>query len=99
MREIYRIVMPGGFVVLTIDLFLNVAPFTNRERNSYGSNIDVKWLTQLAPFELIAGEKRELYGFPEFSASAILARLEEFLVGKYPAMAQMLCLRKPLAAK
>jgi SAM-dependent methyltransferase len=97
MSEIYRILTPGGFAVLTIDLFLNTVPFTPRFSNDYGTNIDVKWLTEQAPFEIAMGDPMEIYGFPQFSAPNILAHLEDYLVGSYPAMAQLISLRKPIA--
>ena len=92
----FRILKPGGFLILTVDLFLNLAPFTSRESNSYGSNVDVAWLTGLAPFVLDKGNKEELYGFPEFDPDRIQSNLETYYVGAYPTLAQCLVLRKPV---
>lgn len=94
-REAFRLLRPGGRLVMTVDLFLNVRPFTAEESNRYGSNVDLRWLLEQAPFRLEQGEPAELYGFPEFSSERMLARLDELLVGRYPAAAQCLVLRKP----
>jgi SAM-dependent methyltransferase len=94
-REAFRVLRPGGRLVMTVDLFLNIRPFTTEPRNRYGSNVDLRWLLGQAPFVLEQGAPGELYGFDEFSAERVLARLDELLVGEYPAAAQCLVLRKP----
>lgn len=94
-RHVFRALKPGGLFILTVDLFLNVAPFTTRVENAFGTNRDVHALSRLAPFELIEGNPEELYGFPEFDHERILSRLENYLIGDYPALAQCLVLRKP----
>lgn len=94
---VFRALKPGGHFVLTVDLFLDVAPFAAAPRNRYGVNVDVAWMLGLQPFILVAGERRELYGFPEFDVRAIRARLDDLLVGEYPALAQCVVLRKPTA--
>jgi len=94
-REVYRALKPGGLFILTVDLFLNVAPFTSRQENAFGANWDVYALSRIAPFELVEGKPEELFGFPEFNAERVLSQLESYLIGDYPALAQCLVLRKP----
>lgn len=95
MQQVYRVLKPGGFFVLTVDLFLNLAPFSLRESNRWGTNVSVKWLVEQAPFELVHGRPDCLLGYPEFEPAEILGRLEEFLLGDYPVVAQTVVLRKP----
>lgn len=95
MHSVFACLKPGGYFVLTIDLFLHIAPFTSRVINEYGRNIDVKRIVEMAPFILEKGDPSELHGFPEFSVDQIRNNLSSYLVGQYPAMAQCLVLRKP----
>jgi SAM-dependent methyltransferase len=94
--HIPRILRPSGVAILTVDLFLDTAPFTDRESNEFGRNIDVKaWLTS-AGLELVTGNPAELNGFPEFSTRAVLRELPKYHIGTwYPALAQCLVGRKP----
>ena len=94
-REIERILKPGGSCVLTIDLFLNLQPFSDRESNEYGINVPPRFLVDASSLELAAGKPSELLGYAEFDPRAILATLENYLIGTYPALAQCLVLRKP----
>ncbi|MFA5882534.1 MAG: class I SAM-dependent methyltransferase [Acidimicrobiia bacterium] len=96
-REMRRILKPGGTVVLTIDLFLNLVPFTRRVENRFGWNIDVKAFLDELGLEKTIGTERELNGFPEFDPEDILARLEQFCYGQYPALVQLVVLEKPAA--
>lgn len=94
--HIPRVLKPGGVAILTVDLFLDLAPFTDREANAYGRNIDLRaWLAS-AGLERAAGNPAELNGFPEFSAGAVLRDLAKYHVGRgYPALAQCVVGRKP----
>jgi hypothetical protein len=76
--------------VLTVDLFLNVAPFCAARSNAYGTNVDLYALLERAGLTLRDGVRAELNGFPEFDAPAVLERLAEYTIGGYPALAQCL---------
>jgi SAM-dependent methyltransferase len=98
MRHAFRTLKPGGLLILTIDLFLNLQPFTSRKSNQFGRNQNVRKLVELEEWDMVGGERRELFGFDEFDANRVQSRLEKYLIGRYyPAMAQCVVLRKPLA--
>lgn len=88
-----RILRESGIFVLTIDLFLNLAPFTDRERNEYGENVDVAGLLDELGAEVAGGRTEELYGFPDFDPIQVLSRLDQFQCGPYPALAQCVVAR------
>jgi len=97
-RHVFRSLKPGGLFVLTVDLFLNLQPFTARKSNEYGRNQNVRTLVESEKWELVSGKRDELYGFDEFDAGRVQSRLEKYLIGQYyPAMAQCIVLRKPTA--
>ena len=81
--------------MLTIDLFLDVHPFTDVRENQYGTNVNVRKAIEAAPFAVEIGTPSQLHGFPEFDRTRIQARLSEFLIGSYPTLTQCLVLRKP----
>ena len=90
-----RILKPGGLAVLTIDLFLDLEPFTDQTENRWGRNMNVKRWLDSTGLELVVGTPAELYGFPGFSANAVLRDLSNYHVGHgYPAMAQCVVARK-----
>ncbi|TQV77647.1 class I SAM-dependent methyltransferase [Exilibacterium tricleocarpae] len=96
MRETFRSLKPGGRFILTVDLFTDVAPFQTAQTNKYGANINIKELAAVENFELVFGEKTQLYGYTEFEPQRILTDRDRFLVGGgYPAMVQCLVLKKP----
>lgn len=96
MAQVYRCLKPGGRFILTIDLFLNLHPFTSRTSNDYGINQNIRELIAVQPWELIVGNRAELFGFAEFDRDAILSRLETFMVSQtYPVLTQCLVLQKP----
>lgn len=92
MAEVRRILRPGGRLVLTVDLFLDLAPFTSRSVNRYGTNVDVAGIVAQSGLTMVAGQPDQLYGFPAFDADRIQSDLSQYLVGDYPALTQCLVL-------
>lgn len=91
LSECRRLLLPGGRVVLTIDLFLNLRPFTMRTANIWGGNVSAKWIGDQLNLELIEGRTQELYGYSDFSCDDILSHLEDYSVNSaYPQLAQMM---------
>jgi hypothetical protein len=91
-----EILSPGGLLILTVDLFLNLEPFCDRKANQWGGNASIAWIEELVGYEMVVGDRSELYGYPEFSAERILSGLEEFAVAtQYPQMAQLITFRAP----
>jgi len=95
MHSVFACLKPGGYFVLTIDLFLDIAPFTSRNMNEYGKNVDIKRIVEMAPFTMEKGDPNKLNGFPKFNPDAIQSNLYSYFVGDYPTMVQCLVLRKP----
>ena len=95
LQEVARILRPNGRCVLTVDLFLNLEPFSNRTENKFGTNVSPASLVAASGLELVGGDRTELYGYPEFDASAVMGNLEELFVGDYPVLAQCFVLAKP----
>ena len=80
---------------MTVDLFLDLAPFTTQASNVYGANIDVSHLLSRAGLDLVEGAPRELHGFPDFDADRILRHLPEKLIGRgWPTLTQLVVARK-----
>lgn len=97
LTAVKRLLAPGGLVVLTIDLFLNLLPFCSRATNVWGSNASVAWIDKLLGYKMVTGDRAELYGYPEFSTDRILSKLEEFAIGtSYPQLAQLVTFRRPV---
>ena len=94
-RTVHACLKPGGKFVVTLDLFLDTEPFSDKTENKYGKNVSAAWIASLAPFDLTEGNQSELYGFPEFEPKRILANLNEYMIGSYPALAQCMVLTKP----
>ena len=90
-----RLLKDNALLILTVDLFLNLAPFTGRTANEWGTNISIAELVRAAEMTLADGDPAELCGFPEFSAERVLANLDKYYIGQhYPTLIQMLVLRK-----
>jgi SAM-dependent methyltransferase len=95
-REVARILRPGGHAVLTIDLFLDVAPFAEATENRWGRNVDLAALIDASGLDLVSGVEPDLHGFPTFDPDDVVRRLPSLYVGAgYPVCAQALVLRKP----
>ncbi len=87
-----ELLRPGGRIVLTLDLFPDLFPFGLAEKNSYGTNVDVKEIVE--GFKIVVGKREELLGFPEFDAAEIMRKQADFLVGATPAWSQCMTLVK-----
>ncbi|MGW0520089.1 class I SAM-dependent methyltransferase [Crossiella sp. NPDC003009] len=87
---------PGGLLILTVDLFLDVRPFGVLTGNSWGGNLDLHELLTGLGADLVAGDKRELLGFPEFDFDRVVRLIPELLIGAYPVLSQALALRRPV---
>lgn len=91
-----ELLAPGGLLVLTVDLFLNVAPFCDRAENQYGTNASIARIEEIVACEMVAGDRRELCGYPEFSTDYVLGNLEDFAISTgYPQLAQLVTFRAP----
>ena len=96
MASIGEVLRPGGLVVITLDLFLDLWPFTDVATNRFGRNMSVLDLVASSGLELVWGRQSELFGYPGFSVGSVLARLHQYYVGRqHPCLAQLLVLRKP----
>jgi 2-polyprenyl-3-methyl-5-hydroxy-6-metoxy-1,4-benzoquinol methylase len=93
--EAKRILRPGGHLVLTVDLFLNLIPFTTRTENEWGGNLDIAALVAGSGLVMVSGIERELCGFMAFSPAGILSELECYEMSQaYPQLAQLIVLEK-----
>ena len=88
-----RALKPGGHLVLTIDLFLDLVPFTDRERNRWGTNMSVARLIEALDATLEVGDREVLYGFPEFDAGRVQRELSQYMIGAYPTLTQCVVAR------
>jgi 2-polyprenyl-3-methyl-5-hydroxy-6-metoxy-1,4-benzoquinol methylase len=94
MSEVHRALKPGGLFILTIDLFLNLHPFTTRQSNEYGKNLNLMQILDEKKWKIICGKKEEIFGFHEFKPETILCNLDRYLIGSYPVLIQSLVLQK-----
>lgn len=91
LAETRRILRPGGRLVLSVDLFLNVTPFATNASNVFGMNHPVWALLDEHGFGVTEGVPDEVLGSPTFEAGMILGQLDELLIAdSYPALAQLL---------
>ena len=93
-KHTYRSLKTGGLFIMTIDLFLNLSPFTQLDSNEFGKNRNVRWIIEQSSFEISLGNRNELFGFPEFNHEQIQSELEKYMIGYYPVLTQCLVLRK-----
>jgi SAM-dependent methyltransferase len=95
LRAATRLLAPGGLLLMTVDLFLDLSPFGLLPRNTYGTNVDLYRLVKGLDLRRVHGDPRELHGFPAFDRDRIVRRLSEFFVSpRYPVMSQALVLRR-----
>jgi len=80
MREVNRVLKPAGRFVATVDLFLDLEPFTDRTMNAWGRNISVRSLVDASGLSLEVGERSELFGYPEFDPTVIRQHSDKFLI-------------------
>ena len=92
-ESVRRALKPGGHVVLTIDLFLDLIPFTDRAENRWGTNMSVAALIEALDATIVVGDPTVLYGFPDFDARRIQADLSEYMIGAYPTLTQCVVAR------
>ena len=97
-RGCYAALKPGGKFVVTLDLHLEIVPFTKRENLPNLVNVPVSEFLEQAPFELRVGEPREIYGHAEFDEQIVLrgARDGWLLVTPTQVTSQCFVLAKPL---
>jgi SAM-dependent methyltransferase len=88
-----RILVPGGRLVLTLDLFLDLRPFSSRVSNRYGRNLLVSEVLSWLQGDMITGHGSLLYGHHEFDRDEVQSRLSEWMLGDYPVVAQALVAR------
>lgn len=86
-----RILKPEGRIVLTVDLFLDLEPFSDRTFNKWGGNVSAKWIADVLDMELTEGDPSELLGYEQFSSGRILERLDDYALNDgYPQLAQLM---------
>ncbi len=88
-----RTLRPDGIVVMTVDLFLNLAPFASIETGDYGRNINVRRFLELADLELVFGDPAELLGFDAFRPDAVVKNARSYLVSRAQSVAQCVVAR------
>jgi SAM-dependent methyltransferase len=91
LRHARRLLKSDGRIVLTVDLFLDLEPFCDRQLNKWGSNVAPKWISDVLNMEFAEGDPSELLGYEEFSAGRVLEGLKDYAVNDgYPQLAQLM---------
>lgn len=99
MDRVFDALKPGGLFILTVDLFLDIYPFTSKQENVHGKNMNIRSMIEGSRFSLVEGNRSQLYGYDEFATDSILGSLAELLYGNgYPALTQCFVLKKDIAA-
>lgn len=94
--EIGRVLKPGALAILTVDLFLDVEPFSRTAQNRFGINVDLWRFIGRTGLQLETGVPDYICGGPGFDPAAVLGRLADLFVGEsYPTLIQTIVLRKP----
>jgi len=95
MKRSAQLLKPHGRMICTVDLFLDLYPFSNRKKNKYGRNISIKKIIYDSGLELYRGKRQELYGFDEFNHKHILGKLYSYYIAEqYPVLSQAFVLKK-----
>jgi SAM-dependent methyltransferase len=91
LQEARRILRPGGRMVLTVDLFLDLHPFTGREMNKWGTNVAIAPLLRGHHMRILRENPAELLGTPGFDAHRVLRNLNHYAINEYyPQLSQLL---------
>jgi SAM-dependent methyltransferase len=91
LQEARRILRPGGRMVLTVDLFLDLLPFTGHEVNKWGTNVAIAPLLHGHHMQILMGDPAELLGTPAFDARRVLRNLNHYAINEYyPQLSQLL---------
>ena len=89
------ILKPGGALVLTVDLFLDLHPFTTQRSNRWGRNVSMSDVVAASGLTLEQGNVSELYGYPDFDAKRVQSQLHRYLLGSgHPTLVEACVLRK-----
>lgn len=94
MKQVWNVLRPKGLFIATIDLFLNIKPFSSNSRNEFGENIPITEILDAAPFTLVTGIPSELYGLSDFDVDSCMCQLDKFIIGRYPTLVQCIVLKK-----
>lgn len=93
-QESYKLLKKSGYLILTVDLFLDLYPFTTKKKDKWGTNIPVYELVKSINTKLVFGNISEIYGSPTFRSKRILENLPNYFIGTWPVLSQLIVLRK-----